>query len=95
MMASIPLPDGFGDAFKEIVKSVVIQGAFSTGAVCGALFTVGLVSLLNKGINAEHTKRLQLVQEREKELHDQLNKKEERIEALHKRIEELSSKPKK
>jgi len=73
---------------KDLLVLIGREGSFAVGVLLGCVVTLSVHALLQKPL----TERFKIDLEREKELHKQLQLRDDRINALHTELAKLSKK---
>lgn len=79
----------WADAATAFLIHVLKNANFTGGVVFGSLLSVGVFYASDRAAGKERRQRAEHDREREKELRDQLNIKDERINALHLNLEKV------
>ncbi len=79
----------WADAAATFLIHILKNANFTGGAVFGSLLSAGVFYVSDRAAGNERRQRAEYDREREKELRDQLNIKDDRINALHLNLEKL------
>lgn len=79
----------WADAAATFLIHILKNANFTGGVVFGSLLSAGVFYVSDRAAGNERRQRAEYDREREKELRDQLNIKDDRINALHLNLEKL------